>query len=71
MLEGITLNGVPLKQVVRAAESLELKSETEKEVRSMKFIVSRSRAFPSSRHKRNISGARSGKGRVIFSKSWQ
>ena len=66
MFEGITVNGVPLAQIIRAKASIETRTELQRETVAMKTLVTRSRSY-STRRFRNISGTRSSRGRVIFS----
>jgi hypothetical protein len=66
-LSNITLNGQPLEIALRSVNRLNSsRQDTEKPI---EFIVAHSRPIVS-RSFRNTSGARSGKGRVIYSASW-
>jgi hypothetical protein len=67
-LKNITVNGVPLEKVIAEALGEEYRSHHNAEVKEMAVLASMSR--PSATHVfRNHSGARSGRGRVIYSAS--
>lgn len=62
-LDNITVNGVPLKVVIDEAVGTEIRTHHADEVRELNFVK---RIHIPSAAFRNHSGARSGKGRVIF-----
>lgn len=65
-LKNITFNGVPLEIIIDEEIREEIRSNHQKEVVSLGFVVARSRTHSTSVF-RNHSGARTSRGRVIFS----
>jgi len=62
----VSVNGVPVEKVIDEALRAEYRSLHQAEVSSMAFIAAMSKSNATARA-RNHSGARSGRGRVIFS----
>jgi len=71
MFEGITINGVPLAKVVDGEDRKEKLDFRAAEIQIMGKTI---RAHSSTKNFRNHSGAKTGKGRVVFSAAqggWQ
>lgn len=63
----VTVNGQRLEKVLDAEHRAEISSANTETQKQMSFLVSRSRSS-STRSFRNISGGRTRRGRIIFSK---
>jgi len=62
----VTVNGQRLEKVLDAEHRAEINSANTEAQKAMSFLVARSRSTSTART-RNHSGARSGRGRIIFS----
>lgn len=67
-LTNITVNGVPLKDIIKVAERAAVGRQAEKEIAAARFIVNHSRPVLRRQSIRNLSGGRTKPGRVIYSR---